>query len=463
MDLIEQLNHIFYPKAVAVIGASADSKKVGFICVSNLLEGGFKGEICPVNPSLTELLGLRAYPSIGAIPGEVDLAIIVIPAQLTISAVEECVAKGVKGVIVISGGFKEVGTDIGLGLQAKLHDIANRSGIRIIGPNTLGVFNPMANLVASFQTSLALSKAGSVAVAAQSGGMCICIVHALINHNIGVSKVIGLGNRCDLDFDEVVTYLARDKETKVIIMYIEGLEQPKRLMSVARKVVKQKPILMYKGGRSGSSRATLSHTGALAGKHELYEAAFQQAGVITVDSITELVDITKALDLQPPASGNSVAVLTAQAGPGIVVADKCRELGLRLAEFSPDTRKRLRQLVSPLNAIDNPVDIAWKSDEFDTSLEILKILIEDDTVDALIVVAVFYASNMQLLQAVVDIAKYNRKPITVCLSSPRGLDAAQVDALEKSLIPTYPLPERAVTGLAGLVRYGEILKSTNPL
>ncbi|GAI08343.1 unnamed protein product, partial [marine sediment metagenome] len=186
-------------------------------------------------------------------------------------------------------------------------------------------------------------------VASQSGGMCGYIVNALTNHNVGVSKAIGLGNRCNLDFDETVAYLAEDKETRVIILYLEGLEQPKRLMRVASEVVKRKPIVAYKGGRDEeSNRATLSHTGALAGKHKFYEVAFAQAGIIAVDNITELVDIAKALDLQPPTSGDRVGILSAQAGPGIIIADKCRKLGLRLAEFSPATRQKLRQLVSLL-------------------------------------------------------------------------------------------------------------------
>jgi len=460
MDLVEQLNHIFYPRTVAVIGASANPEKLGFTVVGNLLEAGFKGRIYPVNPSFSELFGLRVYPSVEAIPGEVDLAIVVVPAELAISPVEECVARGVKGVILISSGFGEVGTEIGLDLQNKIRDIANKGGIKIIGPNTLGVINPRANLNASFQTSVGLSKVGSVAVAAQSGGMCIYIVHALTNHNVGISKAIGLGNRCNLDFDEVVTYFAEDEETKVITMYIEGLEQPQKLMNVARQVVKRKPIVAYKVGKDeGISRATLSHTGALAGKYEFYTAAFTQAGIITVGSTTELVDTAKALAFQPLPSGNRVAILSVQAGPGIVMADKCHELGLKLAQFLPATKRRLRQLASPLNPVDNPVDVAWKSNDFDACREMLKVVLEDDGVDAVTVAAVFYGSNMELMRAVVDIARCYKKPITVCLDSPGGLAYAELNALEENHIPTYPLPERAVIGLAGLVRYGEILKA----
>lgn len=459
MDLVNQLDRLFYPKAIAIVGASANPEKVGFICLSNLLDAGFKGKIYPINPSLSEVLGLKAYPSLGAIPDEVDLALVVIPAQQTVAAIEECAANRVKAAIIISSGFKELGTETGEDLQAKLREIANRGGLKITGPNTLGVLNPRANLVASFASSLSLSKIGDVAIASQSGGMCVYFVHALTNCNVGISKAIGLGNRCNLDFDEVVTYLAEDEETKIIVLYIEGLEQPRQLMRAARKAVKQKPILVYKGGRNNkeSDKSTLSHTGALAGKYELYKAAFNQSGMITVDNITELVDIVKALDLQPPASGNRIAILSVQAGPAIVIADKCHELGLRLAELSPATKRQLRQLISPLNPVDNPVDIAWESTELDTSRSTLKALLDDNGVDALIVAAAFWSPNMELMKAVADTAKHSPKPIVACLDSPLGAASVYLNALDENGIPTYPAPERAVTGLAGLVRYGEIL------
>ena len=458
MDLVEQLDHIFYPRSVAVVGASANPEKVGFMCVGNLLEAGFGGRVYPVNPGLAQLFGLKAYPSVSAIPGEVDLAMVVIPAELTVSTIEECVAKGVKGTILISGGFREVGTEIGADLQTQLRDIANRGGMKIIGPNTLGLANPRAKLNASFQYTLSLSQAGNVAVAAQSGGTNIYVVHALTNHSVGISKAIGLGNRCNLDFDELVTYFGQDKDTEVIVLYVEGLEQPRRLINAARQVVKQKPIVVYKAGRGEEiDRATLSHTGAMAGKYQFYKAAFRQAGMIVVDSIMELVDVAKALAFQPAAVGSRVAIFSVQAGPAIIMADKCHELGLKLAQFSPATKRRLRRLASPLNPVDNPVDLAWKSDEFDACREMLKIVLDDDGVDAVTVAAVFYGSNMELMRAVVDVAKDSKKPITVCLDSPGGAAYAEINALEGSGVPTYPFPERAVAGLAGLVRYGEIL------
>jgi acyl-CoA synthetase (NDP forming) len=458
-NIIERLECIFNPRSVAVVGASASPEKLGFMCLGNLLEAGFGGKIYPVNPNISELFGLKVYPSVAAIPGEVDLAVVVIPAELSLASIEECAAKGVRGAILVSGGFGEVGTSLGTKLQARLKAIADRGGMKIIGPNTLGLVNPRARLTASFQYTLSLSRAGNVAVAAQSGGTTIYIVHALTNQNVGVSKAIGLGNRCNLDFDELVSYFGQDRDTEVIILYVEGLDEPERLFDAASKVTRSKPVVVYKGGRGEEmSRVTFAHTGALAGDYTLYEKDFREAGMLAVDSISEAVDIAKALSYQPPAGGNRVAVLSVQAGPAIIMADKCRQQGLRLAQFSEATKQELEELASPLNAVDNPVDLAWKSDDFDTCRRMLKLVLNDDGVDAIIVAAVFYASNMELMRAVVDIAGGAKKSMTVCLDSPRGVAQAEINILEANGVPVFPLPERAVTGLAGLVRYGEIVK-----
>jgi acyl-CoA synthetase (NDP forming) len=458
MDFIVQLDSIFHPKAIAVIGASSSPNKPGYMCLNNLIKDGFKDKIYPVNPGLPELLGLKTYPSVLEIPEEIDLAVIVIPAEQTISAIEECIKKGIKGAILVSAGFKEVGSEIGLDLQSRLRDIANKGNIKIIGPNTLGLINPRANLNATFQPGLGLCKAGNVAVVSQSGGMCIYLVNALTGHNVGVSKVMGMGNRCNLDFDEVVTYLAWDKETSVIVLYIEGLEQPNKLMKIASEVTKQKPIVVYKGGRTeDSNTATLSHTGALAGKLELYKAAFSQSGMIMVDSITELVDTTKALALQPPPAGNRVAVLSSQAGPGIIIADKCRDAGLKIARLAPATKKHLRQFISPLLSVENPVDMAWTGSNYENSRGILKAVLEDDGVDAAVVAFLSFELSQELPKAIINVSKHYRKPITVCLGSLGPAESVQ-KALEDANIPTYPFPDRAITGLSGLIRYGNILK-----
>lgn len=458
MDKNSNLNRVFYPNSVAVIGASSSPLKPGHLCTANLVNDGFKGKIYPVNPSLSGLLGLKTYSSILDIPGEVDMAISVVPAEQAVSVLQECIKKSVKGIIFVSAGFSETGSDIGSNLQYELGEIADKGGITIIGPNTMGLINTKAHLNATFSPGLGQGKNGRVSVVSQSGGMCVYLVNALTDNNIGVGKVIGLGNRCNLDFDEMVDYLGQDEETEVIVLYIEGLNNPKKLMDAVSKTVQRKPIVVFKGGRSEeSTTATMSHTGSLAGKYEYYKAAFKQGGMIPVDNLTELADVTKALLLQPAAKGNRLAVLSLQAGPGIIAADKAREYGMVLSEFTSDTRQRLRSNISPLLSIDNPVDMAWTGSNIDTSREILSAVLEDENVDAVIVAFISFDLSRELPKALVEVSGMSAKPIITCVGSLGSADET-IDALEAAGIPTYPFPDRAVTGLAGLMRYGEILK-----
>jgi len=310
---------------------------------------------------------------------------------------------------------------------------------------------------------LGLINPGSVAVAAQSGAVSQYIADALTSNNVGISKFISMGNRCNLYFDEILEYLAQDEQTRVIVMYIEGLERPRQFMSVARQVARRKPVLVYKAGRNEKlNQASLSHTGALAGNYELYKAVFTQTGIIAINSMTELVDVTKALAFQPPSSGNRVAVLSGGAGPGIIMADKCHELGLSLAEFSPATLRQLRQLISPLNPVDNPIDLAWVSGNFDACRQVLKVVIEDDNVDMLATAGAYIYRQLGLMRAIVDISGCYRKPLAfACLYTLVGEDDAEIAKLEENSIPVYPLPDRVVTGLAGLFKYGKILNTTD--
>jgi len=460
MNLVEQFNHVFYPRSVAVVGASSSPSKQGYLCLTNLLEGGYKGKVYPINPTMEEAFGLKAYPSVRAVPDYVDLAIIVIPAEASVVAVEDCAAKGVKAVILVTSGFKEIGTDAGADLQDSIRDIAREAGMRIIGPNTIGLVNPEISLNATFHPGLAVGIPGKVAIATQSGGMCSYLLQALTHHNVGISKATGLGNRCELDFDDVIAYFGEDEATRVIAIYMEGLDEPRRFINVAREVVKRKPILVLKGARSQElDGATLSHTGALAGNYELYKAAFTQAGIIGVDEITELVDKAKALALHAPAPGNRIALLSATAGLSIVMADRCQKYGLKLARFLPPTWHRLRGLLSELNSVDNPVDMSWAIHDAEISREVLDAVMGDSGVDA-VVAAVGGASVASgFARASAEALKKHGKPMTACLG-PFSMSADElVPMFEENGIPTYPLPDRAITGMSALVRYGEIQRA----
>ena len=459
MDLVSQLNYIFNPGSVAIIGASSNPQKPGYLCTSNLVNDGFQGKIYPVNPSLDGLLGLKTYSTILDISDEVDLAISVVPAGQAISVLQDCVKKQVKGIIFVSAGFSETGSEIGSNLQAELQEIADRGEIKIVGPNTMGLINTKVNLNATFSPGLGMSKTSNVSVVSQSGGMCVYLVNALADNNIGVGKVIGLGNRCNLDFDEMVEYLAGDDETELIVLYIEGLDNPRKLMNVALKTIKKKPIIVFKGGRSEeSSTATRSHTGSLAGKYEYYKAAFKQGGMISVDTLTDLADVTKTLLLQPPAIGNRLAVLSLQAGPGIIAADKAREYGMELSVFSQNTKQRLREKISPLLSIENPVDMAWTGSSIDTSREILHAVLADGNVDAVLVAFISFDLSRELPKALIEVAAETKKPIVACVGSLGSVEDT-IKVMEKAGIPVYPFPDRACTGLTGLVKYGIIRES----
>lgn len=456
MELNESLYRIFNPDSVAVIGASSNPLKPGFMCTSSLVKDGFKGRIYPVNPALSELLGLKVYRSVLDIPGKIDLAVSVVPAEQALAVTGECIAKGASGIVMVSAGFAETGTEAGLALQQKLHDTAEAGGIRIIGPNTAGLVNTRAALNATFSPGLGLVKPGRVSIVSQSGGMCIYLVNALTGNNTGIGKVIGMGNRCNLDFDEMVTYLAEDEETGVIVLYLEGIDSPGKLMKAAEEAVRKKPVIVFKGGRSdASSSAARSHTGAIAGKYELYRAAFTQSGMITAGSLTELADMTKALSLQPPGNGSRVAILSLQAGPGIIAADKAAEYGLKLAALSQDTRQRLRKYISPLLSIDNPVDMAWTGSSYEASRAILDAVLEDEGVDAVIVAFISFELSRELPKAIIDSAAKYRKPVVACIGS-IGFAGDTAGMLDDAGIPAYAYPDRACSGVAGLLRYGEV-------
>ena len=459
MSLYEQFNQIFHPRSVAVVGASKDPDKVASLCLANVMSNGYLGQLYPVNPGLEELAGLKVYPSVKAIPEEVDLVLIAVPAAIAVSVVEDCATKGVRGVILITGGFKEVGTEVGLNLQERLKTLAGTNGMRIFGPNTLGLANPGIGLNATFAAALDSLQAGPVAVAAQSGGMCGIITNALSENNLGISKAVGLGNTVDVNFTDLLTYWAQDSDTKLIVLYAEGISDAAQFMKVAQETVKQKPVLVLKGGKhERANAATLSHTGALAGKYELYNAAFAQTGLMIVNDVIDLVDMAKALVLQSPAQGNRVAIVSTMGGPSVVMTDRCLDIGLKLADFSTDTWHKLRKLVPALTAVDNPVDIAWLADDSERCFSILDTIMQDDGVDAMAGCISGTDYGEGFVKSATDISRRWTKPITVCVTAGAKVASKQRAVLEKGGVPCYPYPEQAITGLSAVIKYGEILR-----
>ncbi len=456
----EAMNAIFKPRAVAVIGASDNPGKLGSHVMRSLIEGKYPGKIFPVNPGKEKILGIKAYPSLLQIPESIDLSIIVLPAESVPTTFQQCNEKGVKGIVLITAGFKEIEDSRGETLQGEITELANRHGMKVIGPNTFGVVNLHLPINASFTPEFSFVEKGGIAFVSQSGGMSHLTGFLAMRSQTGFSKIIGLGNRCNVDFDEMTEYLIDDPETRVIAHYMEGMDQPRRLMDVARRARGRKPILSYKVGRSTTGdKASQFHTGSLAGKHEIYEAAFKQSGILTVQSSEELLDTAKALALSPLPKGNRVAVLSGQAGPGMAACDVCEMEGLTLPSFSKEVQERIESLLPPLAIRTNPVDMgpAW----YDSGAikGIVHAVLEDRKIDAIILCIMFASANRASVGTLADLLLQpgEKKPVICCISAPRGIWDEEIERLEASGIPNFPTPERAAKALANLVRYKKLI------
>ena len=455
----DAMNVIFNPRAVAVIGASDNPGKLGSHVMRSLTEGEYPGKIFPVNPGKDEILGIRTYPSLLKVPETVDLSIIVLPAEQVPKIITECKEKGVKGIVLITAGFKEIEDKRGEMLQREITELANQFGIKIIGPNTFGIVNLHLPLNASFTPEFSRVKKGGISFVSQSGGMSHLMAFLSMRNQIGMSKIIGLGNRCNVDFAEMVEYLSEDPQTKVIAMYLEGIDHPRRLVEVAKSIASKKPLVAYKVGRSHTSdSASQFHTGSLAGKHEIYEGAFKQAGILTVRSSEELLDVAKALTMCQLPEDNNVAVLSGQAGPGMAACDICETEGLSLPPFSAGTQKRVEELLPPLAIRTNPVDMgpAWYDSE--AIKGIVDAVLEDPNIDAIILCIMFASANRAAVGTLSDLLLQRRtnKPVICCISSPAGIWDDEIKLLEGSGIPNYPTPERAAKTLANLVIYKKL-------
>lgn len=451
--VIEEYRKLFYADSVAVIGATSDFTKLGFYATYSMLN--YNGKVFLVNPHFTELEGRKVYPSIIDVPENVDLAVIVVPAKLVPSILKECAQKGVKGASIITALFKEIGSE-GEKLQKEMASIANEAGIKIIGPNTLGFANMHKGLNASFNPLFGCLKKGNIAVFCQSGGISSILGNMALDENIGISKIASLGNRANVGFPEILEYLLYDDETNVIAIHIEGLSNAGSFMEIAKKVVKEKPIVAYKVGKTDVNKAAYSHTGSLAGDYRLYNAMFKQAGVIPVDTPIELLDAAKALAFQPVPAGNRVAVLSQQAGAGLVLSDVCAMNGLILSRFTDETNKKIEELLPPYTIRTNPVDLAFAPLPWGRE-EAARIVLEDKNIDAMIYFQLWFPMMGFPSEELIEFGKEYGKPIVVVLNGPKNSCDEDISKLEEGGIPAYPTPERGAKALARLAQYGQIL------
>lgn len=452
------LDAIFRPKSVAVIGASAHKRGLGREVFDKLLQSDFNGPIYPVNPKAKFIHSVKAYPSITDIPDQVDLAILVVRKELVLPIIRECAECGVKGVIVITAGFKETG-EKGAELERQMVEIVRSHGMRMIGPNCMGVINtdPEVRLDATFAPSV--PPRGNVAFVSQSGALGQTILEHAQALNLGVSMFVAVGNKADVSANDLLEYWHDDRSVEVILMYLESFGNPRKFIQLAKEVSLRKPIVVVKSGRTTSgARAASSHTGALAGMDLAFDALFKQCGVIRADTIEEMFDLALGLANLPLPKGNRVAIITNAGGPAIMAADACENLGLEVAKLKGKTRERLRQHLVPEASVNNPVDLLASGGPEQFQFALNQVLL-DENVDSVIVifVAPIITDPTQVAQKVSEVAQRFDKPVMGCFMGVKGV-ATGVEELQRHRIPTYSFPESAVRALASMAEYSDWLK-----
>jgi acetyltransferase len=447
-------DELFLPKSVAVVGASRKPEKVGHGVFANLVRTGFPGEIYGVNPGGGEVLGHPVVSSIEEISGQVDLGVFVVPPPAVLDGIPRLAEKGMKAAIVISAGFKEIGGE-GVGLERALREIARKAEVRVLGPNCLGLINTHARLNASFAAGT--PPAGAISFFSQSGALCTAVLDWAIGENVGFSKFVSLGNKADLSESDVMEYLSNDPETRVILGYVESIDDGIRFLRVSREVTAKKPVVIVKAGTTAAgARAASSHTGSLAGSDRAYSAAFRQGGILRAQTVEDLFDLALGFAMQPMPRGERLLILTNAGGPGILAADTAEKLGIPLAEISPELRGRLSGKLPPTASLGNPVDIIGDA-RADRYLEALSLLRVDPAIDAVLVLLTPQAMTEPegTARAAVQVLAHSGKTAFASFLGEASVREAR-KVLSAGGIPHYPVPERAVRALHAMLRYRRI-------
>src|SRR3989454_1260845 len=456
--MADRVEPIFFPDSIAIIGASRHKGKVGYAILRNLLVNEFQGKLFPVNPNADSVQGIKAYPNIGAVPDPVDLAIITVPADLALETAEECGRKGVRGLVVITAGFREIG-GIGEEREKRLRDLVRAKGIVLVGPNGMGVINPHPDVQmdATFAPSPPLR--GHISFLSQSGALGVAILDHARNLKLGFAKFASLGNKADVSGNDLLVSWEDDPETKVVLMYLENFGNPKNFVRIARRVTKKKPIIAVKAGRTeAGSRATVSHTGSLGGSDVAVEAAFRQTGVLRANSIEELFDHAMAFARQPLPNGKRVAIVTDAGGPAIMCTDFLIENGMEMATLSESTVASMRAWAPPEASLRNPVDLIASAgaEEYRKGVEAV---LPDGKVDAAIVILrpPSDTEKVERARASMGTAKGSKKTV-MCNFLGRSEESPGFVELVTNSIPSYLSPESAARPLAAMHRHKEYLE-----
>ncbi len=468
---IASLKPFFEPQSVAVIGASRTAGKGGYNIVENLIRLGYPGGLYPVNPRSGRILGREVYPTLAATPAPPELALIVLPPQAVLKSLEECVARGVKAVVIESAGFAEM-DETGARRQAQIARLARESGIRVMGPNSVGTINPYAR----FDTSLGRLNElflpqgdigeGHVGFIGQTG-LFTGVFLPLINSELGISKVASLGNKCDVDESDMLAYLGADPATRIIAMYLEDIRDGQRFLELSRRIVPEKPIIVLKSAVTGAgARASATHTGSIAGEDRIYDAAFRQAGICRVGSFEQLWDVARAFAHAPLPAGNRVGIVNLAGSGCVLTVDALSRLGLAVAELAPATKEKIKTVYPDWWRVRSPVDV-WVAIEASgfaaTYTTVTRAVIEDEGVDAVLAImgAIDWLPGGDVPALLADIKKdFPTKPLlAVSPLGDREIYAKLCRGFQARGIPSYTSDEAAVMALAAMWRYKEYLDS----
>jgi acetyltransferase len=467
---MHRIDAIFAPESVAVVGASTTPGKVGHDIFANILRGGFTGTLYPVNPSARSVLSVRAYPSITEIPDPVDLSMIILPPQSALATVGDAIEKGVKGIVIVSAGFREVGPQ-GREIEDRIVAMCREAGVRMVGPNCLGVINPNPSVRLNASFSSRMPGFGNISFISQSGALCTAVLDFAADREFGFSKFVSIGNKADVDELDLLRYFHNDLDTEVILLYLEELRRGPEFIEAVKEITsgaRPTPVLAIKSGRtSAGARAAASHTGSLAGTEAVYDAIFRQSGIIRVASIDELFDFATAFAYKNETAagkfrrkvpdGNRVAIVTNAGGPGIVATDMTVSSGLRLAEFDPETVEVLASHLPAAANLHNPVDVIGDAAQ-DRYENALAAVIGDEGVDGALVILTPQSMTNALgtAEAIVRIARRTHKPILCCFMGIIDVSSG-VKYLQGNGIPVFRFPENAAKAFGSLYRYARWL------
>ena len=455
------LDALFKPRAVAIVGASTKELSIGNVIIRNLQKYGYKGKIYPLNPKAPEVCGLKAYQSLDEIPGEVDLAHIIIPSKFVPQTIEECGKKGIKAVIINSAGFSEMGEE-GAALQEEFLANAKKHGLRVFGPNCQGIINSDPELRAYCNFTFTYPDPGYISVVALSGGVGALIMQGLADLGIGQRLYASNGNACDISIPEIVKYYGDDPGTKAVILYTEGFSDPQAFLDVAREVVAKKPILAMKAGRTEQgAKAASSHTGSLAGVDIATELIFEKTGILSFTDEGEMTRAAMAFATQPIPKGNRVGIITNTGGPAVIATDVLVSCDLDVSKLSEDSIERLRETQLPEAALENPIDVVATAGgpQFRGALDVL---LDEEGVDSIFInfVTAPFTDTQEVARQIVEVSRMGRKPIVCNFMTDLSQERFQItrDILKQGGVPFYSNPSDAAKALGALTRYGTLQK-----